>query len=200
MTPPQPPVLLFDVMSTLVYDPFYREVPGFFGMTLDELLAQKHPTAWRDFERNEMDETTLYRRFFDDGRPFDGPGMKSLMRDTYRWLDGVEPLLAELSKQGYEMHALSNYPMWYRVIEAKLGVSRYVRWTFVSCKTRVRKPEPEAYLGAARVLRRAPDACVFIDDKERNCAGAREVGMPAIRFEDAAKLREALQGLGVALG
>jgi hypothetical protein len=39
-------VLLFDIMSTLVLDPFYQEMPRFFGMTFEELLANKHPTAW----------------------------------------------------------------------------------------------------------------------------------------------------------
>ena len=30
------PVLLFDVMGTLVHDPFFAEMPEFFGMSFDE--------------------------------------------------------------------------------------------------------------------------------------------------------------------
>ena len=44
------PVLLFDVMETLVEEPFYRAVPAFFGMELDELVRAKHPSAWAEFE------------------------------------------------------------------------------------------------------------------------------------------------------
>lgn len=51
---------------------------------------------------------------------------------SYRYLEGMEDLLARLSKGGYEIHALSNYPMWWRIIEEQLKLSRYLSWTFIS--------------------------------------------------------------------
>ena len=33
------PQLLFDIMSTVVYDPIFAEIPGFFGLTLAEFFA-----------------------------------------------------------------------------------------------------------------------------------------------------------------
>jgi len=39
-------VLLWDVMSTLVYDPFFVDVPKFFGVTLKEIYETKDPTIW----------------------------------------------------------------------------------------------------------------------------------------------------------
>lgn len=30
----------------VVYDPFFQDMPRFFGCTFKELLAAKHPTAW----------------------------------------------------------------------------------------------------------------------------------------------------------
>lgn len=45
----------------------------------------------------------------------------------------MEPLLARLAAAGVPMHAFSNYPAWWRLIEGKLGLSRYLEWTFVSC-------------------------------------------------------------------
>lgn len=50
------PVLLFDIMDTLVRDPFYQDVPAFFGMSLKELIDIKHPTAWIEFEKGLIDE------------------------------------------------------------------------------------------------------------------------------------------------
>lgn len=44
------------------------------------------------------------------------------------------------------------------------------------------KPQPELYTIAATRLDVLPSECVFIDDIEENCQGAREVGMQAIRF------------------
>jgi hypothetical protein len=53
--------------------------------------------------------------------------------ESYRYLDGMEPLLLRLRDAGYTVHAMSNYPEWYRLIEDKLKVSQYLQWTFVSC-------------------------------------------------------------------
>jgi hypothetical protein len=41
----QRPVLLLDVMDTLVTDPFFEHMPRFFNMSFKELLAAKHPTG-----------------------------------------------------------------------------------------------------------------------------------------------------------
>ena len=50
-------------------------MPAFFGLTFDELLAAKHPTAWVEFERGDIDQQRLFDKFFKDGRPFDGEGL-----------------------------------------------------------------------------------------------------------------------------
>ena len=46
--PPQ--VVLWDVMDTLVRDPFREVMPAFFGMDFKELLRVKSPTAWLAFK------------------------------------------------------------------------------------------------------------------------------------------------------
>jgi HAD superfamily hydrolase (TIGR01509 family) len=189
---PVPRVLLLDVMGTLVHDPFFVEVPRFFGLALSELVAVKHPRAWVDFELDAIDEETLLARFFADGRAVDGEGLKAAMRAAYRFLPGVESLLGELRARGLPMHALSNYPRWYALIEQELRLSSWLRWSFVSCDTGLRKPDPAAYLHASRVLGAPPAACLLVDDREDNCAAARELGMDAVRFSDAGALRRAL--------
>lgn len=63
------------MQDTLVWDPFYTEMPEFFDMKLPDLLKQKHPSAWPEFERGEIDEDELFRKFFKDGREIDGPGL-----------------------------------------------------------------------------------------------------------------------------
>ena len=190
-------VLLLDVMGTLVYDPFHREMPAFFGMSLEALLADKHPDAWVLFERGELEEPAFLRSFFADGRDYDTAGFVDAVRGAYRFLDGVEPLLEELRAGGTRMHALSNYPCWYRMIEERLGLSRYLEWSFVSCDTGFRKPHPEAYLGPARQLGLETGRCLFVDDREANVDAARAVGMEGVVFADAAQLRRELVHRGV---
>lgn len=185
-------------MGTLVTEPYVEDVPKFFGMTLEELFAVKDHTAFLDFEHGRIDELTYGARFFMDGRGLDIEGLKAALYASYQWMDGVEALLAHLGAAGYRIHALSNYSVWYRLIEDKLGLSRYLSWSFVSCLTGHRKPDPEAYLFPARALGVSPESCVFIDDRPKNVDGARRVGMPAVlRTPDIDALARDLESCGV---
>lgn len=190
-------VILWDVMDTLVRDPFREVMPAFFGMNFKDLLRTKSPTAWLEFERGETDEATYFARAFTDGRPFDGPGFREAMVAGYAWLPGMEAVLGALQGAGVEMHALSNYPVWYERLDARLGVSRYLSWRFVSCRTGVRKPAPAAYLGAAEACGAPPGDCLFIDDRPENVDAARAVGMDAFRFADAAQVAAELKARGI---
>lgn len=55
------------------------------------------------------------------------------------------------------------------------------------------KPEPEAYEIAAQRLGVRLEECVFIDDREEYCEGARAVGMQAIRYEDFVQMQRELE-------
>jgi len=189
----KPSIILWDVMGTLVHDPFYEEVPAFFGMTLEQLLAVKHPDAWRRCERGEMSVQDMERSFFADGRDYDIPGLRRTMAGSYRLLPGIDALLDAL--QDVPMHVVSNYTPWYVMIEEKLALSRWMDWSFVSCDIGARKPDPAYYRTVLDRLRVDPEACVFIDDREGNCAAARAAGMHAISFEDAVTTRTSLSEL-----
>jgi HAD superfamily hydrolase (TIGR01509 family) len=115
----------------------------------------------------------------------------------YRWIEGIEALLIDLKSAGVSMHTLSNYPIWYLLVEDAIQLSRYLPWTFVSHNTGVRKPSAEAYSRAAETLGVAPEVCLFVDDRGTNCRGAVDAGMRAIQFEGAEALRTELRALGV---
>ncbi|KAI8565853.1 hypothetical protein RHMOL_Rhmol03G0293000 [Rhododendron molle] len=191
------PVLLFDVMDTIVRDPFYHDVPAFFGMSMKELIECKHPTAWIEFERGLINETELAGKFFKDRRLFDLEGLKSCMIRGYSYIDGVEELLHALKQSHYEMHAFTNYPIWYELIEEKLKLSTYLSWSFCSCITGKRKPDPDFYLEVLRHLDVEPASCVFIDDRMANVEAATDVGIVGIHFKGATSLRQDLTLLGL---
>nr|XP_024370990.1 flavin mononucleotide hydrolase 1, chloroplatic-like [Physcomitrium patens]PNR57210.1 hypothetical protein PHYPA_004203 [Physcomitrium patens] len=199
MSKPKVPVLLLDVMGTLVRDPFYEDIPAFFGMTMKELLAEKHPTCWIEFEMGQLTEDEVIKKFFADGRDFDIQGLKECMTKGYTYLEGVEELLQRLLSAGYTMHAFSNYPCWYSMIENTLQLSQYMPWTFVSCHMGLRKPDLEIYLEAARRLKLDPSDCVFVDDRAKNVEAAMAVGMKGIVFRNAKQLEEELAAQGCCL-
>lgn len=62
-----------------MYDPFFKEMPAFFGMNLKELLAAKHPDAWVDFECNRISEDQMLASYFADGRKVDGKGLRAML-------------------------------------------------------------------------------------------------------------------------
>ncbi len=190
---PQRPIILFDVMETLVTEPFFDELPGFFGMTLDQLVAANHPTAWIEFEKGLITEAEYLSRFFIDGRHVDGDGLRRHLREAYRWIDGMEDLLAQLKSSGFRIHALSNYSIWYEMIDQKLRLSRFLDWSFVSCRTGLRKPDAQAYLHAATALRVNPGDCLFIDDRDENVQAATATGMDAIRMTGCEDVRKELR-------
>lgn len=191
------PILLFDIMDTIVRDPFYHDVPAFFGMSMKELIECKHPNAWIEFEMGMISEMELARKFFKDGRPFDLEGLKICMKKGYAYLDGVEELLHELKQNNYEMHAFTNYPIWYEIIEDKLKISTYLSWTFCSCVIGKRKPDPDLYLEVLRQLKVDPANCIFIDDRIRNVEAAVEVGIVGLHFKNANLLRDDLSQMGI---
>lgn len=191
------PILLFDIMDTVVRDPFYHDVPAFFKMPMKELLECKHPTAWIEFEKGLIDETQLAKKFFKDGRSFDLEGLKDCMRRGYSYIEGVEELLLALKQNNYEMHAFTNYPIWYKIIEEKLKLSTYLSWTFCSCIIGKRKPEHDFYTEVLRHLNVEPASCVFIDDRMRNTEAAIEAGIVSLQFRNADSLRQDLSNIGI---
>ncbi|CAN0830322.1 Flavin mononucleotide hydrolase 1, chloroplatic [Linum grandiflorum] len=190
------PVLLFDIMDTVVRDPFYEDIPSFFGMSMKELIECKHPTSWMEFEKGMIDELWLVLRNL-DSEFLALAGLKDCMKKGYRYLDGMKELLDTLKQKNYEMHALTNYPVWYEMIEEKLDISAYLSWSFCSCTIGKRKPDPDLYLEVVKQLQVDPGSCIFVDDRIRNVEAASEVGMKGIHFKNADSLREDLAKLGI---
>lgn len=186
-------VVLWDVMSTLVHDPFYVEMPEFFGVSFEALLQSLKPGPWVEFELGERSEDAFLDDFFADGRDFDRAGFVEAVRSAYRWMPGLEKLVAELHDAGRSMHAFSNYPIWYQMIEERLALSRFIAWSFVSCNMRLRKPDAAAYAHVLAELGVDPGQCVFIDDRCSNCEAARQAGIHSILFEGVDPLRASLR-------
>ena len=193
----KPKVILIDIMETVVVEPYLRVMPHFFDMTPSAFVKEKHPTAWIDFERGKLTEEEYFQSFFSDGRAIDGEGLKGAMYTAYDWLPGMHDLLTRLVSAGYPLYALSNYAIWYQMIEQKLNLSRYLHWDFVSCHTGHRKPEAAAYRHAAATLHLKPEECLFIDDRQVNIDGAKQIGMPAILFTGSGELERILVDAGV---
>lgn len=189
--------IFFDVMDTLVVDPFWESVPKVFGMPLEEYYKLKDPEAYLEFERGHLTEAQYSERIFLDRRGVDLEKLKTFYREHYRLIDGIEDLLNELRANGVPMYALSNYSSFYRLIEDKLHLSQWLDWGLVSCITGLRKPDPQAYLHGLNLAGTQPHRTLFVDDRTKNVSGAKSCGLRGHEFTDVSTLREELERLGL---
>jgi HAD superfamily hydrolase (TIGR01509 family) len=121
--------------------------------------------------------------------------------EVRRYLDGNardEQLLqyiAEELKPHYKIGMLSNASTnW---LKSMLSDEQRALFDAIdlSYESGVAKPNELAYLNIADKLMVTPEECVFIDDQERHCSGAKDTGMHAIEYKDFTALKADIQNL-----
>lgn len=75
----------------------------------------------------------------------------------------------------------------------KFGISDVFEAFLSSCWLGVRKPTQRFYSRALAIAQADPATSLFVDDREQNIAPARSLGMQAILFTSAEKLRSDLE-------
>jgi len=108
-------------------------------------------------------------------------------------------LMASLRDEGYRMALLTNNVReWEQHWRAMAPIDDIFAVVVDSAFVGMRKPDPEIYELCVARQGLAAEECLFVDDREDNCAGAVAVGMTAVRYRDAAQaaseIRAALAG------
>jgi putative hydrolase of the HAD superfamily len=124
-------------------------------------------------------------------------------QDAIMWMNLNPAMLAwipKLKQAGFRLGILSNMPA---------GVLGYLRPRFPwltqfdqltwSCDLGVVKPDPAIYLHTVKKLAVSPDQALFIDNLEKNIAGAEAVGLHAALFENLEQLQDDLGRRGFRL-
>jgi FMN hydrolase / 5-amino-6-(5-phospho-D-ribitylamino)uracil phosphatase len=186
----------FDLMDTVLFDPYREAVRAATGMDLDEVHPLRDPAAWRDFEMAIIDEPEFARRFFADGTMFDIATFHRVRRAGYRWLPGMRALVEDLEGTTARFVA-SNYPFWIEELRARFRLDDHFDGIWASHHLGVRKPEPVFYARLADRIGVEPSECLFVDDREANCEGAKLAGFRVHVFESAEDLRARLAAEGL---
>ena len=106
-----------------------------------------------------------------------------------------EPLFAYIDKlkPKYKIAMLSNAATnWLTELFSEKQIAKFDVIS-LSYELGVAKPDNEAYEQVAAKLELDPFDCVFIDDQERHCTGAKEAGMQAILYEDFEQMKTELE-------
>jgi len=108
-------------------------------------------------------------------------------------------LMAQLRREGYRMALLTNNVReWQSRWRAMAPIDDIFELVVDSAFVGIRKPDRAIYELTATRLGVGAAECLFIDDNEDNCEGARSAGMSAVAYRDAEQatlaIRAALSG------
>lgn len=195
-----PPVRVaaFDLMDTVLRNPFREALEAATGRPLAELFARRDPAVYPAFERGEVDEAAYWAHYAEAGIDVDPEVFHRLRREGTTFLPGMAELLDDLDGVLVRV-AASNYPVWIEELtELHLG-ERFER-VFASHHLGVRKPDVAFFTRLVEDLGVAADEVLFVDDLQDNVDGAERAGLRAHRFRGADGVRRWLVEHGVPVG
>jgi putative hydrolase of the HAD superfamily len=158
-----------------------------------------------DYDADILNSQTYWQTVArDSGARFTAKQIGQLIeQDAIMWMNLNPAMLAwipKLKQAGFRLGILSNMPA---------GVLEYMRPRFPwlaqfdqltwSCDLGVVKPDPAIYLHTVKKLAVSPDRALFIDNLEKNIAGAEAVGLHAALFENLEQLQSDLRRRGFRL-
>lgn len=199
---PEIEAIFLDVGNTLrivVEDPAFQEQAKQQLMSLvnskesPEAFFEKVENRWKAYRKQskecllEASELELWAQWLLPDYPTEiiAPHISKLTR-LWRDHDGrrvprpdVKDTVIELHRRGYLLGIIANtiteteIPDW---IIAD-GVTQYFKTVILSSKVRIRKPDPNIYWLAARVMRVEPAQCAYLGDNPiRDVEGTRAAG------------------------
>ena len=170
----------------------FQDQTGISGETLGHAMQRigeadgEHPLF--ELERGRVSEADFLERMADELEPELGhrPEMHRFSEIYFDALQPNEPmieLMRELRGAGHRMALLTNNvrewePLWRSMLPVDEIFELVIDSAFVGC----RKPEPEIYEITLERLGVEPQRCLFVDDVETNCDGARALGLTAVHF------------------
>jgi 2-haloacid dehalogenase/putative hydrolase of the HAD superfamily len=110
----------------------------------------------------------------------------------------TEAVIEDLHAAGVAQFGVTN--MSHETFDGTVALSpafRHLQAYVVSGRDGVMKPDAAFFDLACRRFGVQPSEAVFIDDSEKNVAGARALGFDVIHFADPAALRPSLQARGL---
>ena len=113
-------------------------------------------------------------------------------------VEGTVEILRELKDGGLRLYALSNWSAetWPHALD-RFAFLQWFDGLVVSGFEGLKKPDPAIYTLLLDRYEVAAPRALFIDDVEVNVLAAKESGLPAIEFRDAAALRRELADRGL---
>jgi len=150
---------------------------------------------WRLFDRGTLSEPELLERLqlrLGATRPEVDAILETVRNSLVEKPETVK-LMRALQGQGTPLYCLSNMPASvYTHLRQRHHFWDAFSGIVISGEVRMMKPEPEVFAHLLETFKLRAQECVFIDDFHANIESARQLGLHAIWFKDAAQCRREL--------
>ena len=195
--------ILFDIGGVLGTDGWghasRRKAAERFGLDWEE-YTDRHERVAHAIETNRMSlEHYLTRAVFYRERAFTRDEFRAFMfAQSVANPETIEVAKELAASRKYFMATLNNEILELNRFRLKnFGLHEYFSVFFSSCFLGMRKPDEEIYRLVLQVTQRAPEECVFIDDREINLECPAQMGINTIWFRDVEQLRAELREKGI---
>lgn len=192
-------VLVFDLMDTLVTDPYREAHEAGTGMSFLSFEQRRPGGVYHALERADISELAYWEALRAAGIEIDPERFHAARRTGYAWKPGMRRIL----EQATALHRVliaTNYPAgWIDDIQHRF-LSRFRLEVCASCRLGVRKPSRRFYEAMAERFGLRPGTTILIDDSSDNVAGALAAGWLAVQFRSAHETGTALKEFGMLLG
>jgi HAD superfamily hydrolase (TIGR01509 family) len=199
-------VILFDLMDTILKDPFYDVVDRLLpaGVGFDEFMRARNLDLYLEFERGEIDEHDYFRNYYRESESFQAMPeplrVKNEILKNINYMGGMRELLGALRAHPLLLGIASNYSPWYTEIFKRLpGFADQFDYHFFSCEMGVRKPDPDYFTRIDQTIRvRHPELLasdfMIIDDRPENLTAPAGRGWRTFLMGSPEELRAFLEG------
>lgn len=177
-----------------------KQVTGQFALDFAE-FEKRHERVDDSWERGNitideyLQETVFYMPQNFSQQDFIA-SMKSVSRVLYpEMTEFVQRLRVQANYRLYLLSNESRELMQYRIGTYKLA--SLFDGFLISPYIRLRKPEPAFFRCALDIVQRAPEECVFIDDREENVEAARAFGIHGVQMQSPQQAIAELNRLGI---
>lgn len=167
---------MFGVILKQSGEEFYSYVQETFpALTQAEIYA-----VWDRADMGEISSLEVWRELGFQG---DIEKREREFLDTLEVNQGFYEFAARAREQQYSLAILSNdSSRWSRYIRDKFDLNRYFDVIHISGDLKMKKPDLRIFELTARRLGVPAGDCVYVDDRRKNLAAARAVGMDAVLF------------------
>jgi len=191
--------VVFDVMDTLLHDPYREAYQAATGLTFDAFESLHTEPAYRTLERSEIGEAAYWSVVRAAGAPVDERRFHEVRRRAYRWLPGMRDVF-ERTVARHRVILSSNYPAtWIADVRARFFDDVSVD-VCGSSELGVCKPERAFFDRLRERFELDPARTVLVDDAPRNVDGAVAAGWHGVLHRDAVGTEAALDALASQLG